>query len=207
MVIKTLTSNRIKGFHALIFVVFHLPPQSVSALVQPLGVCAEYLNPNIVQVSSHGHIDACDYIMQYDCSLLQLFWSFAAFTNNVCSASSQCWIRSSTKWSHLCRTWRKRTLRTRCRSSFLTLVWKRCFFFSPRQMSWPHSFLILLLSCQRLVSIPDLLSAIKLLCMRFQRELVAVVDDLRLDTLLRMLKTPHFSTKMNSLKEVGHEPS
>uniref|UniRef100_A0A3Q2ZND3 Ubiquitin carboxyl-terminal hydrolase 24 n=1 Tax=Kryptolebias marmoratus TaxID=37003 RepID=A0A3Q2ZND3_KRYMA len=55
---------------------------------------------------------------------------------------------------------------------------------------------------QRLVSIPDLLSAIKLLCMRFQRELVAVVDDLRLDTLLRMLKTPHFSTKMNSLKEV-----
>uniref|UniRef100_A0A3B4YJE4 Ubiquitin carboxyl-terminal hydrolase 24 n=1 Tax=Seriola lalandi dorsalis TaxID=1841481 RepID=A0A3B4YJE4_SERLL len=55
---------------------------------------------------------------------------------------------------------------------------------------------------KRLVSIPDLLSAIKLLCMRFQRELVAVVDDLRLDTLLRMLKTPHFSTKMNSLKEV-----
>lgn len=56
---------------------------------------------------------------------------------------------------------------------------------------------------QRLVSIPDLLSAIKLLCMRFQRDLVAVVDDLRLDTLLRMLKTPHFSTKMNSLKEVS----
>lgn len=56
---------------------------------------------------------------------------------------------------------------------------------------------------QRLVSIPDLLSAIKLLCMRFQRELVTVVDDLRLDTLLRMLKTPHFSTKMNSLKEVS----
>ncbi|KAM6921458.1 ubiquitin carboxyl-terminal hydrolase 24 isoform 3-T3 [Xenentodon cancila] len=55
---------------------------------------------------------------------------------------------------------------------------------------------------KRLVSIPDLLSAIKLLCMRFERDLVAVVDDLRLDTLLRMLKTPHFSTKMNSLKEV-----
>ena len=54
------------------------------------------------------------------------------------------------------------------------------------------------------MSIPDLLSAIKLLCMRFQRELVAVVDDLRLDTLLRMLKTPHFSTKMNSLKEVSY---
>ncbi|KAL6486199.1 hypothetical protein MHYP_G00055910 [Metynnis hypsauchen] len=55
---------------------------------------------------------------------------------------------------------------------------------------------------QRLVSIPDLLSAIKLLCMRFQQELVNVVDDLRLDILLRMLKTPHFSAKMNSLKEV-----
>lgn len=55
---------------------------------------------------------------------------------------------------------------------------------------------------QRLVSIPELLSAIKLLCMRFQRELVNVVDDLRLDILLRMLKTPHFSAKMNSLKEV-----
>jgi ubiquitin carboxyl-terminal hydrolase 9/24 len=34
--------------------------------------------------------------------------------------------------------------------------------------------------------------------MRFQRELVTVVDDLRLDTLLRMLKTPHFSTKRPS---------
>ncbi|XP_028817089.1 ubiquitin carboxyl-terminal hydrolase 24 isoform X2 [Denticeps clupeoides] len=55
---------------------------------------------------------------------------------------------------------------------------------------------------KRLVSIPELLSAIKLLCMRFQPELVTVVDDLRLDILLRMLKTPHFSAKMNSLKEV-----
>uniref|UniRef100_A0A8C9VNZ6 Ubiquitin specific peptidase 24 n=1 Tax=Scleropages formosus TaxID=113540 RepID=A0A8C9VNZ6_SCLFO len=55
---------------------------------------------------------------------------------------------------------------------------------------------------KRLVSIPELLSAIKLLCMRFQRDLVTVVDDLRLDILLRMLKTPHFSAKMNSLKEV-----
>lgn len=118
---------------------------------------------------------------------------------NVCRSSSQCWIQSSTKWSHLCRTWRKRTLKTRCRSVLFTL-----FFLSvPRQMPWPHSFLILSLSFQRLVSIPDLLSAIKLLCMRFQRELVTVVDDLRLDTLLRMLKTPHFSTKMNSLKEVS----
>lgn len=43
--------------------------------------------------------------------------------------------------------------------------------------------------------------------MRFQRDLVTVVDDLRLDTLLRMLKTPHFSTKMNSLKEVSSSRS
>ncbi|EPY84563.1 hypothetical protein CB1_000466001 [Camelus ferus] len=42
----------------------------------------------------------------------------------------------------------------------------------------------------------------KLLCMRFQPDLVTVVDDLRLDILLRMLKSPHFSAKMNSLKEV-----
>lgn len=55
---------------------------------------------------------------------------------------------------------------------------------------------------KRLVSIPELLSAIKLLCMRFQPDLVNVVDDLRLDILLRMLKSPHFSAKMNSLKEV-----
>uniref|UniRef100_A0A673CAP9 Ubiquitin carboxyl-terminal hydrolase 24 n=1 Tax=Sphaeramia orbicularis TaxID=375764 RepID=A0A673CAP9_9TELE len=89
----------------------------VSALVQPLGVCAEYLNSSLVQVS----VLICSHIYEHE---------------------------------------------------------------------------------MRLVSIPDLLSAIKLLCMRFQRELVTVVDDLRLDTLLRMLKTPHFSTKMNSLKEV-----
>ncbi|KAM3914119.1 ubiquitin carboxyl-terminal hydrolase 24 isoform 1-T1 [Leptodactylus fuscus] len=55
---------------------------------------------------------------------------------------------------------------------------------------------------KRLGSIPELLSAIKLLCMRFQPDLVNVVDDLRLDILLRMLKSPHFSAKMNSLKEV-----
>nr|XP_025960692.1 ubiquitin carboxyl-terminal hydrolase 24 [Dromaius novaehollandiae] len=55
---------------------------------------------------------------------------------------------------------------------------------------------------KRLVSIPELLSGIKLLCMRFQPDLVTAVDDLRLDILLRMLKSPHFSAKMNSLKEV-----
>lgn len=57
-----------------------------------------------------------------------------------------------------------------------------------------------------MVSIPELLSAIKLLCMRFQPDLVTIVDDLRLDILLRMLKSPHFSAKMNSLKEVSLYP-
>lgn len=81
-----------------------------------------------------------------------------------------------------------------------------CHSFNSILLSRSHN-LILSFSFQRLVSIPDLLSAIKLLCMRFQRELVTVVDDLRLDTLLRMLKTPHFSTKMNSLKEVPAQDS
>lgn len=42
--------------------------------------------------------------------------------------------------------------------------------------------------------------------MRFQPDLVTIVDDLRLDILLRMLKSPHFSAKMNSLKEVSLYP-
>uniref|UniRef100_A0A2K6F1M8 Ubiquitin carboxyl-terminal hydrolase 24 n=1 Tax=Propithecus coquereli TaxID=379532 RepID=A0A2K6F1M8_PROCO len=94
---------------------------AVSALVQPLGVCAEYLNSSVVQVGLNHF------------TLLQ------------------------------------RVIQDKQR---------------------------------RLVSIPELLSAIKLLCMRFQPDLVTIVDDLRLDILLRMLKSPHFSAKMNSLKEV-----
>lgn len=100
----------------------------VSALVQPLGVCAEYLNSNLVQPM-----------------LDPVIHKMITYVQNLEEKD---------------------------------------------------------LKDKRLVSIPDLLSAIKLLCMRFQRDLVTVVDDLRLDTLLRMLKTPHFSTKMNSLKEV-----
>ncbi|MEQ2232154.1 Ubiquitin carboxyl-terminal hydrolase 24, partial [Ilyodon furcidens] len=100
----------------------------VSALVQPLGVCAEYLNPSLVQPM-----------------LDPVIHKTITYVQNLEEKD---------------------------------------------------------LKDKRLVSIPELLSAIKLLCMRFQRELVAMVDDLRLDTLLRMLKTPHFSTKMNSLKEV-----
>ncbi|XP_067368392.1 ubiquitin carboxyl-terminal hydrolase 24 isoform X5 [Channa argus] len=114
--------------HARVLLSFHLSTQCVSALVQPLGVCAEYLNSSLVQPM-----------------LDPVIHKMIKYVQNLEEKD---------------------------------------------------------LKDKRLVSIPDLLSAIKLLCMRFQRELVTVVDDLRLDTLLRMLKTPHFSTKMNSLKEV-----
>ncbi|XP_068095521.1 ubiquitin carboxyl-terminal hydrolase 24 isoform X1 [Hyperolius riggenbachi] len=102
--------------------------QEVSALVQPLGVCAEYLNSSTVQAM-----------------LDRVIHKMIKYVQNVEEKD---------------------------------------------------------LKDKRLVSIPELLSAIKLLCMRFQPELVNVVDDLRLDILLRMLKSPHFSAKMNSLKEV-----
>ncbi|KAM5148138.1 ubiquitin carboxyl-terminal hydrolase 24 [Mantella aurantiaca] len=101
---------------------------AVSALVQPLGVCAEYLNPPTVQ-------PMLDHVIH----------KMIKYVQNVEEKD---------------------------------------------------------LKDKRLVSIPELLSAIKLLCMRFQPDLVNAVDDLRLDILLRMLKSPHFSAKMNSLKEV-----
>ncbi|XP_068095522.1 ubiquitin carboxyl-terminal hydrolase 24 isoform X2 [Hyperolius riggenbachi] len=106
----------------------HIELGEVSALVQPLGVCAEYLNSSTVQAM-----------------LDRVIHKMIKYVQNVEEKD---------------------------------------------------------LKDKRLVSIPELLSAIKLLCMRFQPELVNVVDDLRLDILLRMLKSPHFSAKMNSLKEV-----
>ncbi|XP_071800380.1 ubiquitin carboxyl-terminal hydrolase 24-like isoform X2 [Asterias amurensis] len=51
-------------------------------------------------------------------------------------------------------------------------------------------------------SVSDLLSTMKLLCLNFWTEDVKEVDDLRLDIALRMLKSPHFNAKMNSLKEI-----
>lgn len=38
--------------------------------------------------------------------------------------------------------------------------------------------------------------------MRLWQSMVAGVDDLRLEVALKMLKSPHFNAKMNSLKEV-----
>ncbi|XP_077980970.1 ubiquitin carboxyl-terminal hydrolase 24-like [Glandiceps talaboti] len=51
-------------------------------------------------------------------------------------------------------------------------------------------------------SVSDLLSSMKLLCMHLWTQDVTAIDDLRLDIALRMLKSPHFNAKMNSLKEV-----
>lgn len=48
----------------------------------------------------------------------------------------------------------------------------------------------------------DLLTTLKLLCMRLWQNNVSGVDELRLDVALKMLKSPHFNAKMNSLKEV-----
>lgn len=80
---------------------------------------------------------ACHCMMQYSSVVC-----FTAFTNVFfCPASSQCWTQSSTKWSRLCRTWRKRTLKTRCCSIRLTLVEKRCSFCPVRRRDLtPSSF-------------------------------------------------------------------
>ncbi|XP_038074652.1 ubiquitin carboxyl-terminal hydrolase 24-like isoform X2 [Patiria miniata] len=55
---------------------------------------------------------------------------------------------------------------------------------------------------KRAGSISDLLCTMKLLCQNFWVEDVSEVDDLRLEIALRMLKSPHFNAKMNSLKEI-----
>ena len=39
--------------------------------------------------------------------------------------------------------------------------------------------------------------------MRLWQNMVSGVDELRLDVALKMLKSPHFNAKMNSLKEVS----
>lgn len=56
---------------------------------------------------------------------------------------------------------------------------------------------------QKVGSVSDLLASMKLLCMNMWPKDVEAVDALRLDVALRMLKSPHFNAKMNSLKEVS----
>ena len=55
---------------------------------------------------------------------------------------------------------------------------------------------------QKVGSVSDLLASMKLLCMRIWPDESTSIDNLRLDIALRMLKSPHFNAKMNSLKEV-----
>ncbi|KAL4237153.1 Ubiquitin carboxyl-terminal hydrolase 24 [Mactra antiquata] len=51
-------------------------------------------------------------------------------------------------------------------------------------------------------SVSDLLASMKLLCMNIWPTDTDALDDLRLNIALRMLKSPHFNAKMNSLKEI-----
>jgi len=51
--------------------------------------------------------------------------------------------------------------------------------------------------------VSDLLHTLKTLCLHcWSVEDSLKIDKLRLDTTLKMLKTPHFNAKMNALKEV-----
>lgn len=59
-------------------------------------------------------------------------------------------------------------------------------------------------SClQKIGSCRDLLKAVRLLCVSLWPEKVQRTSDLRLEIIIRMLKTPHFSARMNALK-VSH---
>ncbi|KAK8401660.1 hypothetical protein O3P69_001054 [Scylla paramamosain] len=49
----------------------------------------------------------------------------------------------------------------------------------------------------------DLLEAVRLLCASLWPEKVQRTSDLRLEMIIRMLKTPHFSARMNALKELA----
>ena len=52
-------------------------------------------------------------------------------------------------------------------------------------------------------SVCDLLASVKLLCLEMWKKDVQAVDELRLEVVLRMLRSPNFNAKMNALKEVG----
>ena len=49
----------------------------------------------------------------------------------------------------------------------------------------------------------DILHVLKLICFQFWSSELNRIDELRLSLIMRMLKTSHFSAKMNSLKEVS----
>lgn len=53
---------------------------------------------------------------------------------------------------------------------------------------------------QKIGSCYELLEAVRLLCVSLWPEEVQRTSDLRLEMIIRMLKTPHFSARMNALK-------
>ncbi|KAG7165384.1 Ubiquitin carboxyl-terminal hydrolase 24-like 1 [Homarus americanus] len=56
---------------------------------------------------------------------------------------------------------------------------------------------------QKIGSCYELLEAVRLLCVSLWPEKVQRTSDLRLEMIIRMLKTPHFSARMNALKELA----
>ncbi|CAL4091223.1 unnamed protein product, partial [Meganyctiphanes norvegica] len=59
------------------------------------------------------------------------------------------------------------------------------------------------LKSQKIGSCYDLLEAVRLLCISLWPTEVKRISDLRLEMIIRMLKTPHFSARMNALKELA----
>ncbi|XP_050400806.1 ubiquitin carboxyl-terminal hydrolase 24 isoform X1 [Patella vulgata] len=55
---------------------------------------------------------------------------------------------------------------------------------------------------KKIGSVSNLLASMKLLCLNMWQQNVDAIDELRLEVALRMLKSPNFNAKMNSLKEV-----
>ncbi|XP_068228806.1 LOW QUALITY PROTEIN: ubiquitin carboxyl-terminal hydrolase 24-like [Palaemon carinicauda] len=59
------------------------------------------------------------------------------------------------------------------------------------------------LKCQKIGSCYELLEAVRMLCVSLWPDEVQYTNDLRLKMIIRMLKTPHFSARMNALKELA----
>lgn len=53
---------------------------------------------------------------------------------------------------------------------------------------------------QKIGACYELLEAVRLLCVSLWPDKVQHISDLRLEMIIRMLKTPHFSARMNALK-------
>ena len=71
---------------------------------------------------------------------------------------------------------------------------------AKRYFSWLNMILIVL---QKVGCVCDMLATMKLLCIHMWPTEVEKIDELRLEIALRMLKSPHFNARMNSLKEVS----